>query len=139
MQEIIQTIIAFTTTIPSLVWASCLLLCIAAWMNMRSQRRVRHLQKELEQTRSDIRALTTSSVGVGGRIKKLEQHQRRLAEKQEEFNLLDHYSDQGSQPYDHAIHMARQGADVDEIVNMCGVSRNEAELIQMMNRFEKAS
>ena len=101
----------------------------------RSQRQARQLRREVQQLRSDMRALTTASVGVGGRVLELERRQRRLAQRQEEFDLYE----SANQPYDHAIAMARQGAGVKEIEEICGVSRNEAELIQMMHRLEKAS
>lgn len=138
MQEFLLTLIDVIAPVPVLIWVCALVLLVAILINSRSQRYVKGLKKELQQTRRDIRALTTSSLGVGGRIKKLEQHQRQLAEKQEEFDHLDH-TEQGTQPYDHAIHLARQGAEADEIIDLCGVSRNEAELIQMMHRYEKAS
>jgi hypothetical protein len=89
----------------------------------------------VQQLRNDIRALTTSSVGVGGRVLELERRLRRLAQRQEEFDIYE----SANQPYEHAIAMARKGADVKQIEEMCGVSRNEAELIQMMHRLEKAS
>ena len=114
---------------------SALVLCVALWSVTRSQRQTRLLRKELTQLRSDIRALTTSSVGVGGRVLELERRLRRLAQRQEEFDIYE----SANQPYEHAIAMARKGADVKQIEEMCGVSRNEAELIQMMHRLEKAS
>lgn len=137
MQEFLDLTLQFISPVPILIWVCALVLLVAVLINLRSQRQVRNLKKELLQTRSDIRALTTSSLGVGGRLKKLEQHQRQLAVKQDEFE--HEHVEQAGQPYEHAIHLARQGADVNEIVDMCGVSRNEAELIQMMHRFEKAS
>lgn len=114
---------------------SVLVLCAALWSAARSQRQARQLRKEVTQLRSDIRALTTSSVGVGGRVLELERRLRRLAQRQEEFDIYE----SANQPYEHAIAMARKGADVKEIEDICGVSRNEAELIQMMHRLEKAS
>lgn len=113
---------------------SALVLGITLLSVVRSQRQHRHLRREVMQLRNDIRALTTASVGVGGRVLELERRQRRLAQRQEEFDLYE----SANQPYEHAIAMARKGADVKEIEDMCGVSRNEAELIQMMHRLEKA-
>jgi Protein of unknown function (DUF2802) len=118
-----------------LFMVSALVLCVALWSVTRNQRLIRRLRQDVTQLRSDIRALTTSSVGVGGRVLELERRQRRLAQRQEEFDIYE----SANQPYEHAIAMARKGAGVKQIEEMCGVSRNEAELIQMMHRLEKAS
>lgn len=122
-------------TVSVLFVLSVLVLAVAMTNLLRSQRTSRRLHQELAQLRSDMRALTTSSVGVGGRVLELERRLRRLAQRQEEFDIYE----SANQPYEHAIAMARKGADVKEIEDMCGVSRNEAELIQMMHRLEKAS
>lgn len=37
-------------------------------------------------------------------------------------------------PYTHAIQMAQQGLDVDELAASCGISRGEAELIVALHR-----
>lgn len=118
-----------------LFMVSALVLLVSVWSVARGQRQSRRLRKEVEQLRSDMRALTTASVGVGGRVLELERRLRRLAERQQEFDIYE----AANQPYEHAIAMARKGASVKQIEDMCGVSRNEAELIQMMHRLEKAS
>ena len=113
----------------------CVLL-IALWSIRRSTARMHLMEKQLKQARNDLKALTTASIGVGGRVLELERRLRRLSEKQKKE--VDMY-DSANQPYDHAIDLAKQGMEVDEIATMCGISRNEAELIQMMNRFKQAS
>ena len=135
MTELMTSMQPGLATVSVLFVVSALVLCVALWSVTRSQRQTRLLRKELTQLRSDIRALTTSSVGVGGRVLELERRLRRLAQRQEEFDIYE----SANQPYEHAIAMARKGADVKQIEEMCGVSRNEAELIQMMHRLEKAS
>ncbi|TJZ74036.1 DUF2802 domain-containing protein [Chitiniphilus eburneus] len=40
-------------------------------------------------------------------------------------------------PYAHAIRMARQGADVEDMVRECGISRGEADLIAALYRAER--
>jgi Flp pilus assembly protein TadB len=135
MMEVITGIQPGLAMVSVLFVVSAVVLCVALWSVARSQRQTRLLRKELTQLRSDIRALTTSSVGVGGRVLELERRLRRLAQRQEEFDIYE----SANQPYEHAIAMARKGADVKQIEEMCGVSRNEAELIQMMHRLEKAS
>lgn len=135
MNELMTTLQPGITTVSLLFVVSVLVLAVAVASLVRSQRTNRRQRAELLQLRSDIRALTTSSVGVGGRVLELERRLRRLAQRQEEFDIYE----SANQPYEHAIAMARKGANVNEIEDMCGVSRNEAELIQMMHRLEKAS
>lgn len=134
MTELMTSLQPGFATVSVLFVVSALVLCVALWSVARSQRQARQLRREVTQLRSDIRALTTSSVGVGGRVLELERRLRRLAQRQEEFDIYE----SANQPYEHAIAMARKGADVKEIEDICGVSRNEAELIQMMHRLEKA-
>lgn len=43
-----------------------------------------------------------------------------------------------SSPYSQAIQLARQGADVSEVAENCGISRGEAELIVAMHRSKSA-
>lgn len=135
MTELMTNLQPGIATVSVLFVISALVLVVAVASLMRSRRLNRRLQLELHQLRNDIRALTTSSVGMGGRVLELERRLRRLAQRQEEFDIYE----SANQPYEHAIAMARKGADVNEIEDMCGVSRNEAELIQMMHRLEKAS
>ncbi|MBI1425369.1 MAG: DUF2802 domain-containing protein [Gammaproteobacteria bacterium] len=134
MTEVMTNMQVSIVPVAVLFLVSALVLFTALWSVARNQRHYRQLRKEMQQLRSDIRALTTSSVGVGGRVLELERRMRRLAQRQEEFDLYE----SANQPYEHAIAMARKGADVKEIEEICGVSRNEAELIQMMHRLEKA-
>jgi hypothetical protein len=135
MTELMTNMQPGVATVSVLFVVSALVLCVALWSVLRSLRVTRQLRKDVTQLRSDIRALTTSSVGVGGRVLELERRMRRLAQRQEEFDIYE----SANQPYEHAIAMARKGANVKEIEEICGVSRNEAELIQMMHRLEKAS
>ena len=104
--------------------------------------RVRGLQRQLDQSlaavqmlRDDFGALTAGAVGVGDRQARLEQRIKRLRERQDQFELQE----PGSQPYAQAIRMVRKGADVEELVSTCGLTRGEAELIVMVHRMDEAS
>ena len=138
-QTILNELAPFLQADTLLVGLSGTVLLIALWTTRRSAARVRLMEKQLKQARNDLKALTTASVGVGGRVLELERRLRRMAaEKQQPKQEVDIY-ESANQPYDHAIDLAKQGMEVDEIATMCGISRNEAELIQMMNRFKQAS
>ncbi len=89
----------------------------------------------LQRTQNDLRALINASVGMGGRMQEVERRQRRLAERQEQLDIYD----AANQPYEQAIRMAQNGSKTNELVDICGLSKTEAELIKIMHRFDKAS
>lgn len=135
MFEMLSDILLSLEAVSMIVWLSGLVLFVALMVSRHSHSRIQQLEKQLRQARNDFRALTTASIGVGGRVMELERRQRRMAEKQEQVDIYE----SANQPYEHAITMAKKGLDVDELVDVCGVSRNEAELIHMMHRLKAAS
>ena len=146
LNEIINLFSGSIELIPSLVLLSASVLFISLWVSHRGHRQLNGLKKELKQARNDLRALTTTSLGIGGRLLEIERRQKRIIEKQKNSPqpvltsqpVVDIY-ESANQPYDHAIHLAQQGKEVKEIVSVCGISQNEAELIKMMHRLEQAS
>ena len=145
LNEIVNQLIGYIDLVPSLVLLSSVVLFIALWVSHRSHRQLNGLKNELKQARNDLKALTTTSLGIGGRLLEIERRQRRIVEKQNNEPqsskpqpVVDIY-ESANQPYDHAIHLAQHGKEVDEIVSICGISQNEAELIKMMHRLEQAS
>ncbi len=134
-QEMINAFTVYLQSPSIIVGLSALVLLIAVLISRRSSSKIRQLEKQLRQARSDLRALTTASVGVGGRVLELERRQRRQSEKKPEVVIDEPAND----TYDYAIHLAKKGTAIDELVNVCGISRNEAELIQMMHRLKEAS
>ena len=138
-QDILNQILSNLEPVSVLVGMAAIVLLITLWVNRRSHSKISVLQNELKQARSDLRALTTSSIGVGSRLIEIERRQRRLAIKAEKKAPVVELYESSNQPYDHAKHLAQQGKPTAEIVSMCGISQNEAELIKMMNRLEEAS
>ncbi len=139
IQDILNQLTSNLQPIPVLAGMAAIVLLITLWVNRRSHSKIKLLQNELRQARNDLRALTTSSIGVGRRLLKLERRQRQLAINTEKKAPVIGLYDSANQPYDHAIQLAQQGKEISEIVSMCGISQNEAELIKMMNRLEEAS
>ena len=139
IQDILNQLSSMLEPLPVLAGMTAIVLLITLLVNRRSHSKIKQLQNELRQARNDLRALTTASIGVGSRVLELEHRQRKLAEKAEKKAPVIELYDSANQPYDHAIHLAQQGKEIDEIVSMCGISQNEAELIKMMNRLEEAS
>jgi len=96
----------------------------------------------------DLHALANAAIGVGSRVLKVEREQRNKptpANATEQFvsavnqNMPVDFYNSSSQPYEQAIRMAQTGATVDDIMNVCGLSQSEVELICMMHRLDKAS
>ncbi len=101
----------------------------------RQRQQLRRQDALIAALRQDLRALTTAAVGVGERVLETEQRQRRLAERQDQLDLYD----AANQPYEQAIRLVQKGADVEELVEICGLNRGEAELIRMLHRLDKSA
>ena len=118
----------------SLLLVGSVVIMLLAWTAIRSLRKQnRKQQQALAAVKNDLRALTTAAVSVGERLLEVERRQRRLAERQEQVDIYE----SANQPYDHAIRMVEKGASVEQLVEVCGLSTNEAELLHMMHRFDK--
>lgn len=83
----------------------------------------------------EITALNIGSIGLGGRFLKLEKELQALSSRVDEV----HSQIQTNSPYAHAINLAQKGASSEEIIELCHISRNEAELLLMMHRKEQAA
>lgn len=121
--------------INTLLMIGAAVIMLLAWLSIRRLRyQSRQQQKALASVKNDLRALTTAAVSVGERLLEVERRQRRLAERQEQVDIYE----SANQPYEHAIRMVEKGASVEQLVEVCGLSTNEAELLHMMHRFDKA-
>ncbi len=133
-----NTILAVVTEMELSSWALILsvgMLFPALLALYRQQRKNRINTDLLQRTQNDLRALINASVGMGERMLEMERRQRRLAERQEQLDIYD----AANQPYEQAIRMAQNGSKIEELVDICGLSKTEAELIKIMHRFDKAS
>ena len=103
--------------------------------------RVKHSQQEqaenyrdcrqrLTQVEQELAALCTASVGAGDHVVKLEQQVKRIIERQ---NMLELRAS-NDRPYAQASQLVHKGADIEELVDTCGLTRGEAELLVMMQR-----
>lgn len=135
-QELLPFVIASLLGLAALVWAFALTLAL------REQRRQQAEQASANAAiQKDLRALCNAAVAVGQRINRAERRLQLLTERQEELGMRQERMDRGdpeAQSYNQAIKLATKGAGVDEIIDVCGLSRGEAELIAMMHRLEQA-
>ncbi|VAW81901.1 hypothetical protein MNBD_GAMMA13-2133 [hydrothermal vent metagenome] len=88
------------------------------------------LQRRIQSLEQEIGVLCSASVGAGDHILKLEQQVKRIIERQERMELRT----TGDRPYTQANQLVNKGADIEELMDSCGLTRGEAELLVMMQR-----
>lgn len=107
---------------------------IALLRMKRSQKELadilQNAQRRIKQMEQELAALCSAAVGAGDHVVKLEQKVRRIMERQ---NLLELRAS-GERPYSQASQLVNRGADIKELVDTCGLTKGEAELLVMMQR-----
>ena len=88
--------------------------------------------KALREARDDLSAVVSAALGVGQRVEELEEKVRRQTERIEQRDL----SEPTQQSYRQAMQMIDSGADIPTLVERCGVTRGEAELLENLYRAE---
>lgn len=78
----------------------------------------------------DNRALSQSAVGMGQKVLETERRINQVLKKQ--FAILNAQPDHPS--YDQATRLIAMGASEDDLVNSCGFSHAEAELLLSLNK-----
>lgn len=148
MEQLTQYINILTIT--EWLMASVVVVLILSLISLKHQRKIQEQQSlSMQLLQRDLRALANAAVGVGGRVLEIERQQRkrptviatseRVQSKSFNSTAPVEFYNSSSQPYEQAIRMAQTGASVDDIVNICGLSKSEAELVSMMHRLDKAS
>ena len=99
----------------------------------RDKNRINHLESVVDDLHQNFNALCSGSVGVAKRISRLESKTRHQSERQ--LRLED--KTPNLQNYGNAARLANKGADMEELVDYCGLSRGEAELILFLNSQEE--
>ncbi|MDH5471822.1 MAG: DUF2802 domain-containing protein [Gammaproteobacteria bacterium] len=120
---------------------SCLLftasLAIWVWTRNKIMAFEQQVQKQVNSNHlfDEITALNVGSIGLGGRFLKLEKDLHTLSERIDKMQMQI----QAQSPYAQAIHLAQRGGSIEEIVELCGISYNEASLLIMMHKQDKAA
>jgi hypothetical protein len=121
--------------------AALALVALIAVAGIAAQRRAAARQDAvLRSLQNDLRALCNAAVGMGDRVNQMERRLRQVAERQEALGLRQdqlNQEDPEARSYTQAIKMAHKGAAVDDLIEVCGLSRGEAELVAMMHRLGK--
>lgn len=102
--------------------------------------RTNRLDKKVEQLlinnrvlQSDFTAMCSAAVNMGNRIEALDNHIRSLTSRQEKIEL----NEPGQRSYKQAKVLLENGVNLDDIVDNCGVTYGEAELLAILSRHEK--
>ena len=96
----------------------------------RLKKRVAAQDAFLRTLERDMQAICRGAKGMGDTVVKMEQKLRQLAERQDSLDSRE----PNSQIYNHAISLAHRGASIEQLINSCGLARNEAELIHLLHR-----
>lgn len=105
--------------------------CAACFiLHRRLQKHERRQQALINVLRNEIQAMTNSSIGMGRRLIEVEQKLNLTADKQLELENRD----PGALAYNQATKLMEMGADVDDLVQSCGIGRPEAELMALLHK-----
>lgn len=105
---------------------------VYAWLNRRQllllQARV---DQQLAALRQELGTVNSGAIGVGQRLISVEKKLNRAIDAQQQLTPRD---DMDNQPFNYASSMAVKGADVQQLVERCGVSEAEAQLMTLVKK-----
>jgi len=97
------------------------------------QRKLNHMAQhhaaKMQASQTEIHALLSSAEGMGEKLNQLEQRLRQLEQRQDQISMKE----PSEQIYSHALRMVRHGEDISTVMERSGISRGEAELLQLLN------
>ena len=124
------------TYLPWGLAASALVLVIVQGLFLGRQiRQLRNHHKERYDTLGrELHAITSGSMGVGQRLVVCERQLNELRTTIDEMRQNDPLRIS----YDEASRLVDLGADIDDLMNTCGISRPEAELVSALKKRQVA-
>lgn len=111
-------------------FASLISVVIAFNCYRKSEKARQKVTEELATVLSEFQAFKSSSIGIGKKLMGIEKELADAVEKQQDFE----FQDPNSLPYTQASRLIQMGADAEDLVNSCGLSKAEAELLMLVNR-----
>ncbi|MEE2764799.1 DUF2802 domain-containing protein [Marinobacter sp.] len=113
-------------------------LALLAIQGVAQGRQIRQLKASLKDRCDtlgrELHATTSGSVGVGQRLVACERQLHELRTTLDEMRQNDPLRIS----YDEASRLVDLGADIDDLMNTCGISRPEAELVSALKRRQAA-
>ncbi len=115
------------------------LISIAVWISTR-QRLDKITEQLAEQTISanahhQVSALNAASIGLGERLVKIQKEMQALASRVDDLQLQV----QTQTPYAQAIQLIQRGHSSQDLVELCNISFNEAQLLVKLHQQEHAA
>ncbi|MBO6849394.1 MAG: DUF2802 domain-containing protein [Marinobacter sp.] len=111
------------------------MLAVQGILSRRELRRLRSQLKERCDTLGrELHATTSGSMGVGQRLVTCERQLHELRSALDEMRQNDPLRIS----YDEASRLVDLGADIDDLMNTCGISRPEAELVSALRKRQAA-
>ncbi len=102
-------------------------------LSLNVLRKVHKLQERLDTDmralRGEITAVGRGAVGLGKRLQTFQQRLDNTERRQEDLE----YKDVGDVAISHASKLVQMGADSDELISTCGLSKAEATLLSLMH------
>ena len=90
--------------------------------------------KVIGELQRDISALSAGAVGVSEHVSRIERDMQEVRECQSQLAIGTRID----QSYGEAIRLVHEGADVKELMDSCGLVRDEAELIRTVHNMREA-
>lgn len=137
-----DTLLLYGLAITALIVSDIILvvLGVVVYRLYRARRDENTQADALAPLRQDLKGVSVSLSVLGERLGRLETQMGRLQERQEQqAQALPSNKEADHRAFQVATKMALQGADVEQIVNLCGLTRGEAELIRMLHAKHVAS
>jgi len=108
----------------------------------RLQQKITLQKQQIQTLQRDLRSLCSAAVNAGERLGQIERassqlsrEQKILSQKQSQSTIRVATADGSS--FDQALKLAQKGASAEEMVDICSITRGEADLIAMMHRLER--
>lgn len=121
----------------SVTFVVMLCACMLA-MSVHVLRKVERLQARLDTDmralRGEITAVGRGAIGLGKRVKLVQERLQDTERRQEDLE----YKDVGDIAISHASKLVQMGADTQELVSTCGLSKAEANLLTLMHTRAKS-
>jgi hypothetical protein len=113
-------------------------LCLMCVQGLVAQRQIRQLRAQLKERCGDLgrelHATASGSMGVGQRVVACERQLHELRGTLDEMRQNDPLRIS----YDEASRLVDLGADIEDLMNTCGISRPEAELVSALRKRQVA-
>lgn len=107
------------------------LVLVQFWLQRRQTAQMeQRFKQRLDDMGRELHAIGSGSMGVGRRVMTCEQSLKQLAGAVEEMRQNDPLR----VSYDEASRLVELGADTEDLMNSCGISRPEAELVTALRR-----